>query len=88
MQTLTKKLLALTEQSYDTYNVILPQIKAQLQATDVSVEGVRVQTFEKVLEEELPLTTARRAYRTAIKLAMDEPDVVREWRPHEKTEKR
>jgi hypothetical protein len=84
MQTLTKKLLALTEQSYDTYNAILPEIKAQLQATDVSVEGVRVRTFEQVLEEELPLTTARRAYRTAIKLAMGEPDVVREWRPREK----
>lgn len=46
-------------------------------------EPERVKTFERVLGEELPLTTARRAYRAAIKLAMGEENVYREWRPEE-----
>ena len=75
MDPLTKKLLALTDQPYDSYNAILPEIKGLL--------ADRAGDFERVLAQELPLTTARRAYRTAIKAAMGEPDVSREWRPAE-----
>jgi hypothetical protein len=80
MEPLTKKLLALTEQPYDSYNAILPEVKGLL--------GDRTQEFERTLGQELPLTTARRAYRTAIKVAMGEPDVAREWRPSENFRKR
>ena len=42
---------------------------------------VQVSTFQQVLSEELPLTTARRAFRTAIRVAMGEEKVFREPRP-------
>lgn len=77
MDAVTKQLLALTEQPYDNYNVILPQIK------EILSEPERVEAFERVLGEELPLTTARRAFRSAIKIAMGEEKVYREWRPAE-----
>lgn len=80
MESLTKKLLALADQPYDSYNAILPEIKGLL--------GERTDDFERALGQELPLTTARRAYRTAIKVAMGEPDVPREWRPSENSRKR
>ena len=67
----TENLLKLTECPYDEFNQILPQIKAKL--------GSKSVVFEKVLGEELPLTTARRAYVTAIKVANGEPDVPREF---------
>lgn len=75
----TVALLALTERPYDEYNAILPVIKERLGKVDKNY--LRVITFEQVLEEELPLTTARRAYRTAIRLAMGEKDVFREYVP-------
>jgi len=75
MEPLTKKLLALTEQPYDSYNAILPEIKANL-------DDDQRDAFERVLGQELPLTTARRAYRTAVKVALGEP-AAREWRPAE-----
>lgn len=71
-------MLKLTERPYDEYNTILPQIKDRLAAVD---NEDRVITFEQILTEELPLTTARRAYRTAIKIAMGEKDVFREYVP-------
>ena len=73
MKPLTASLIALSEQSYDTYNTILPKIKAQLAASDL-VGNQRVATFERILAEELPLTTARRAFRTAICMSMGEED--------------
>jgi len=82
MQPLTKKLLELTEQSYERYNAILLQIKELLETNE------RRGVFERVLGQELPLTTVRRAYRTAIKIAMGEPDVAREWRPTEERVKK
>jgi hypothetical protein len=77
MHPTTEYLLSLTEQSYDNYNAILPEIK------DLLADPDRVAAFEQVLTEELPLTTARRAYRSAIKIAMGEDNVYREWRPSE-----
>lgn len=74
-------MLKLTEQSYDNYNAILPKIK------EILAEPERVEAFEKVLEQELPLTTARRAYRTAVKIAMGEDNVSREWRPEQPSKK-
>lgn len=71
----TVAMLKLTEQTYDNYNAILPQIK------EILAEPDRIEAFETVLEQELPLTTARRAYRSAIKIAMGEENVYREWRP-------
>lgn len=82
MDAVTKQLLALIEQPYDTYNAILPKIKEMLS------EPERIEAFERVLGEELPLTTARRAYRSAIKIAMGEQDVYREWRPAEELAKK
>ena len=67
----TLSILNLTEKSYDEYNVILPLIKQKLGDT-------RVPTFIATLVEELPLTTVRRAYRTAIMVAMGEDKVYRE----------
>ena len=78
----TVAMLKLTDQPYDTYNDILPKIK------EILAESERVDAFEKVLEQELPLTTARRAYRSAIKTAMGEDNVYREWRPTETFRKR
>lgn len=72
---LTSELLKLTDQSYDQYNVVLEQIMTRLPL------DVQVQTFQQVLGEELPLTTARRAYRTAIRIAMGQEDVHREYSP-------
>lgn len=77
MNDLTEELLALTEQPYDKYNAILSEIKYLM------TEPERVDTFERVLAQELPLTTARRAYRTAIRIAMGQQNVYREWRPAE-----
>jgi hypothetical protein len=74
----TDALLALTERPYDEYNTILPQIKFRLETFD---DHSRDLVFEEVLEEELPLTTVRRAYRTAIKIAMGEKNVFREFVP-------
>jgi hypothetical protein len=65
MNVLTTELVKLTEQPYDAYNAILPLIKQKL-------GNERVSVFEHTLMEELPLTTARRAYRTAIQVAMGE----------------
>lgn len=81
---LTTSLLSLTDKDYDLYNVdVLPQIKRGLQRADV-FGRTRVETFEQVLAEELPHTTARRAYRTAILVAMGEEGVVREYKPKPK----
>jgi hypothetical protein len=77
MQPITKQLLALVDQPYEKYNANLPKIKEILSAPE------RIEAFERVLTEELPLTTARRAYRSAIKIAMGEENVYREWRPAE-----
>ena len=82
LKSLTKTILLLIDQPYENYNEILPQIKALLEFP------VRVETFENVLGEELPLTTARRAYRSAIKIAMGEEDVYREWKPEEQRYKK
>jgi len=72
---LTAELLALTEKSYDEYNTVLTDVMTRLPF------DAQVQTFQKVLGEELPLTTARRAYRTAIRVAMGEENVSREYQP-------
>jgi len=66
----TQSILTLTDKPYDEYNAILPLIKQKL--------GDRTPVFEHTLVEELPLTTCRRAYRTAIYTAMGEPNVYRE----------
>jgi len=73
----TKRMLALVDQPYDNYNANLPKIK------EILAEPERIEAFERVLAEELPLTTARRAYRSAVKIAMAEENVYREWRPAE-----
>ena len=83
---LTAELLALTEKSYDEYNVVLTDIMTRLPF------DAQLQTFQRVLGEELPLTTARRAYRTAIRVAMGEENVFREYvprpaKPHKKARK-
>lgn len=71
---LTTELLRLTEKSYDEYNAVLDEIKSKLL-------DIQVATFEQVLAEELPLTTARRAFRTAVRVAMGEQNAYREPRP-------
>lgn len=73
----TQSILSLTDAPYDDYNAALPLIKQQL--------GERTSVFERTLVEELPLTTCRRAYRTAICMAMEEPNVYREV-DHQKPE--
>jgi hypothetical protein len=72
---LTAELLALAEKSYDEYNTVLTEIVTRLPL------DVQVRTFQRVLGEELSLTTARRAYRTAIRVAMGEENVPREYSP-------
>jgi hypothetical protein len=67
----TQSILSLTEKPYDEYNAILPVIKQKLGHD-------RTPVFETTLVEELPLTTCRRAYRTAIMVACGEPKVYRE----------
>ena len=67
----TQSILSLTEKPYDEYNAILPVIKQKLGHD-------RAPVFETTLVEELPLTTCRRAYRTAICIAMGEANVYRE----------
>ena len=67
----TQSILALTDnKTYDEYNAILPIIKQKL--------GDRTPIFVSTLVEELPLTTCRRAYRTAIMVACGEDKVYRE----------
>ena len=75
----TQSILSLTEASYDKYNAILPVIKQKLGHD-------RAPVFETTLVEELPLTTCRRAYRTAIMVAMNEPKVYREVEHQQKVE--
>ena len=77
MHETTEYLLSLTDQPYENYNAILVEIK------EILAEPERIEAFERVLTEELPLTTARRAYRSAIQIAMGEDEVYREWRPSE-----
>jgi len=72
---LVNELLALTERPYDEYNTVLTEITTRLPL------DVQVRTFQRVLGEELSLTTARRAYRTAIRVAMGEENVPREYSP-------
>lgn len=72
---LTAELLRLIEKPYDEYNAVLDEIKTKLPL------DVQVTTFEQILAEELPLTTARRAFRTAVRVAMGEQNVYREPRP-------
>lgn len=67
----TQSILTLTEKPYDEYNHILPIIKQKL-------GPARTPIFESTLTEELSLTTARRAYRTAIMVACEENRVYRE----------
>lgn len=84
MQPLTSRVLALADQPYDTYNDALRQIKGAL-----GPDGT--EAFERVLAEELPWTTARRAFRTACMVAAGEKDVPREcrgWRPERGRPKR
>ncbi len=69
------ELLALTEKPYEEYNAVLETIMTRLPL------DVQVQTFQRVLGEELPLTTVRRAYRTAIRVAMGDENVPREYSP-------
>jgi hypothetical protein len=83
---LVTELLALTERPYDEYNTVLTEVMTRLPL------DVQVQTFQQVLGEELPLTTARRAYRTAIRIAMGQENVHREYvprpaKPHKKARK-
>lgn len=79
---LTAELLALTEKPYDEYNAVLEQIMTRLPL------DVQVNTLQQVLSEELPLTTARRAFRTAIRVAMGEEKVFREPRPRSTTSRK
>ena len=72
----TLSLIALSDKPYDEYNTVLPVIKARLGADRAAI-------FERVLAEELPLSTARRAYRTAIKVALGE-EVTREFEETQK----
>jgi len=72
---LATELLELTNRPYDEYNAVLSEIMTRLPL------DVQVSTFQQVLSEELPLTTARRAFRTAIRVAMGEEKVFREPRP-------
>ena len=74
----TQSILSLTEAPYDEFNAILPVIKQKLGHD-------RVPIFETTLMKELPLTTCRRAYRTAICVAMGEPNVYRETE-HQKSD--
>lgn len=82
MNPTTRQLLELTERPYEEFNAILLEIKGVLS------EPERIEAFERTLLEELPLTTARRAYRTAIQIAMEEENVYREWRPAEELAKK
>ena len=81
MHQTTEYLLSLTAQPYDNYNAILKEIKEILGSQEHAQE--RLDAFERILSEELPLTTARRAYASAIKVAMGEENVYREFRPSE-----
>ena len=85
--TLLPFLLSLCDKPYDEYNAVLSEIMTKLPL------DVQVSTFQQVLSEELPLTTMRRAFRTAIKVAMGEENVYREYqlrsaRPHKKNIKK
>lgn len=67
----TQSILSLTEKPYDEFNATLPVIKQKLGHD-------RAPVFVSTLVEELPFTTCRRAYRTAIMVACGEPKVYRE----------
>lgn len=71
--------MKLTDVPYDQYNAALAEIKDGL--VEVDRNYLRVLVFNRVLEEELPFTTARRAYRTAIRVAMGQKNVPREFIP-------
>ena len=71
MQSETLSILSLIDKPYDEFNAILPVIKQKLGRDRTTI-------FETTLTEELPFTTCRRAYRTAIMLACGEPKVYRE----------
>lgn len=80
LQPLTIKLLDMTDAPYENYNANLAEIKKRLEVYG-GVHARRL--FEQVLAEELPFTTVRRAYRTAIKMAMGETVAEREYRKQE-----
>jgi phage-related baseplate assembly protein len=80
LKPLTVTLLALAGQSYDNYGSLLRRIKRDLAAFDL-VGSQRVETFERILSEELLHTNARLAYCTAIKIALGEEDVERHFHP-------
>ena len=79
----TAALLLLTEHPYEDYNTILLEIKEKLEKSG-SRNYLRVLVFDKVLQEELPLTTLRRACQTAIRVAMGEENVPREFKQKKK----
>jgi hypothetical protein len=84
---ITTALLSLTDQPYDNYNaIVLPEVRRQIEEFDL-VGYKRLTVFEDVFSEELPLTTLRRAIRTAIKLALGEEGVEREYDPKKKFRK-
>jgi hypothetical protein len=66
----TERILRLTNEPYDN-NSALAEIKKRLGEQKTMV-------FEQILVEELPYTTGKRAFRTAIKIAMGERDVYRD----------
>lgn|GEM_PF-4094841 len=74
-------LLTLTERPYEEYNAVLTEIMTRLPL------DVQVETFQRVLGEELPFQTVRRAYRIAIRVAMGEkvdreqPRLLKKHRP-------
>ena len=57
------------------------RVPARIYATKKLLDNMDAGVFEQILSEELPLTTARRAYRTAVKIASGELDVYREFPP-------
>ena len=65
----------MTNRPYDEYNTVLTEIMTRLPFE------AQVETLQRVLTEELPYTTARRAFRTAIRVAMGEENVTREHQP-------
>jgi hypothetical protein len=75
LRTLTASLLALVNKPYDEYNAVLTEIRTRLPL------DVQLETFERVLGEELTCAPARRAYKTAILVAMGEDSAHREFKP-------
>lgn len=79
-------LLALTDMSYDNWNFVMDQVRQKIEQWDF-VGHKRLETFERVLVNELPENTARLATKRAILVAIGEMEEPKPTTPAPKAKK-